>query len=361
MKGNDLGIAVIGAGRIGTLRASLAAAHPAVRFLAVSDLDGARARALADKVGAQFSSADNLEVITRPEVNTVIVSTSEKEHALPVLQALEQGKSVLVEKPIAMTLEDADRMIHKAKEMKADFRIGYTRRFQRQNLLAKEHIIAGRLGKILGGAGRVYNARAQAFQILKRSPDATWVLDVLTYYVDLFCWFLEGNLPVEAVARGQAGIFRAAGYKTEDVTWAILTFSDGAVINLGIFFGLPERYPTLGDSARLEILGTEGALIYDDDHKEQILYTDRGIPHSYVPGHSVNMAFVKSASYGEWALGDLWGPIANETRSWLDHLSTGKPCHLATPEDARRNLEVTLAIEQSVQTRRAIALPMADQ
>jgi predicted dehydrogenase len=59
MDHKELGLAVVGSSRIGTLRASMAAAHPAVRFLAVSALDPSRARALADKVGAQFSSGDN--------------------------------------------------------------------------------------------------------------------------------------------------------------------------------------------------------------------------------------------------------------------------------------------------------------
>jgi predicted dehydrogenase len=51
----------------------------------------------------------------------------------------------------------------------------------------------------------VYNTRATAFAILKRDPNATPVLEVLTYYVDLMCWLLEGNAPVEVIARGQTG------------------------------------------------------------------------------------------------------------------------------------------------------------
>ena len=71
---------------------------------------------------------------------------------------------------------------------------------------------------MLGATTRVYNSRAQAFQILKRSPHASPVLDVLTYYVDLACWFFAGNAPVEVVARGQKGVFRDAGYGADDVT-----------------------------------------------------------------------------------------------------------------------------------------------
>src|SRR3978361_804781 len=100
MKKNNIGIAVVGAGRIGTLRARLAAKHPSVGFLAISDKDPARARALAEQTGADFHSASNGEVIARPEVNAVFVSTPEGEHAAPVKKALELGKPVLVEKPL---------------------------------------------------------------------------------------------------------------------------------------------------------------------------------------------------------------------------------------------------------------------
>ena len=122
IKRKDLGLAIVGSGRIGTLRARLAAGHPAVRFIAVSDADPAKARDLAQKTGAQFHSGDNAEIISRPEVNAVIVSTSEGEHLAPMLKAIELGKPVLVEKPIALTLADADRVIHaveKARRQRA--------------------------------------------------------------------------------------------------------------------------------------------------------------------------------------------------------------------------------------------------
>jgi len=68
MKQTNLGIAVVGAGRIGTLRARLAGKHPAVRFLAVSDRDPTRARALAEEAGANLHSGSNEEIINHPDV-----------------------------------------------------------------------------------------------------------------------------------------------------------------------------------------------------------------------------------------------------------------------------------------------------
>jgi predicted dehydrogenase len=354
----ELGIAVVGSGRIGTLRARLAAKHPSVSFLAVSDRDPARARALAEQAGADFHSGDNIEIISRPEVHAVIVSTPEGEHAAAVCKALELGKPVLVEKPIALTLNDADDILATLKQTGGHLRVGYSRRFKECYLRAKEQMVQGRLGRVVGGTARVYNSRAQAFSILKRDPHATPVMDVLTYYVDLMCWFIEGNPPVEIVARGQTGIFKEAGYNAHDVTWAIVTLADGAVINLGVSYALPSRYPTLGQSDRVELLGSEGTMIIDDDHMDHLLYSEKGIPHAYVPDHSVNMAFLGSNTAGDWAVGDFWGPLGNETRAWLDHLVTGAPTVHTTPGQARINLETTIAIERAVATGKSIRLPL---
>lgn len=358
MRPTELGVAVIGAGRIGTLRARLAAKHPSVRFIAIADADPQRARALAEQTGAACHGADNDAIIARPEVNAVFVSTPEGEHAAAVRKALELGKPVLVEKPIALSLDDADDILATLKQTGGLLRVGYSRRFKECFLRAKEQMLHARLGKVVGGLARVYNSRAQAFAILKRDPHATPVLDVLTYYVDLMCWFMDGNRPVEVVARGQGGVFHEAGYGAHDVTWAIVTFQDGAVVNFGVSYALPSKYPTLGQSDRVELLGTEGTMIIDDDHMDHLLYSERGIPHAYVPDHQVNMAFLGSNTAGDWAVGDFWGPLGNETRAWLDHLVTGNPTAHTTPEQARVNLETTIAIERAVASGKPVRLPL---
>ena len=99
-------------------------------------------------------------------------------------------------------------------------------------------------------------------------------------------------------------------------------------------------------------------MILDDDHTDQLMYSDKGVPHVYLPDHNVNMVFLQSGTPGDWALGDFWGPIANETRAWLDHLATGKPCVHATAQDARATLEVTLAIEHSLRSGKPVTLPL---
>jgi predicted dehydrogenase len=357
MQRKDLGIAVIGSGRIGTLRAVMAAAHPAVRFIAVADRDAARAKALAERVGAQVHTANNSEAMSRPEVNAVVVSTLEIEHIEPVLQALELGKHVLVEKPIAVDLEGADRLIAAAAKSTGSLHVGYSRRFKKRYLIAKEQIVQGRLGRITGAAARVYNSRSQAMQTLKRMPAASNPVSGLTYYIDLLNWLLAGNEVVEVIARGQRGVISDSGYDSPDVVGVLLTYADGAVSTLGVSYALPAKYPALGHAARVELLGAEGVMLLDDDHTDQIMYSEQGADHVYIPNHRANMVFLGSGTPGDWALGEFYGPVATETRAWLDHLSMGRPCHLATAQDARKVVEVTRAIEQSLRTRQAIELP----
>lgn len=361
MEHKMIGLAVVGSGRMGLRRASLASMHPSVGFIAVSDADPARASALAEKVGANHHSTENREIIELPEVDAVIVSTSERHHVEPVMQAIAAGKPVLVEKPIATTTADAEAMVTAAEAAGVELRVAYSRRFKRNYLIAKDQIADGRLGQVIGAMSRAYNGRAHHGQVLKRSPHASAVLAGLTYYVDIINWFLEGNEPIEVIARGQQGVFKASGHDVDDLTWAIVTYADGAVANLGVNYALPAGYPLFGPSERMEVMGTEGVVMIDHDNSNQILYTDRGLAHSYVPDHETKMAYLSSSSTGDWALGDFWGPVADETRTWINHIVTGRPCSLATAVEAKATLGITLAIEHSARTREAVMLPFESQ
>ena len=98
------------------------------------------------------------------------------------------------------------------------------------------------------------------------------------------------------------------------------------------------------------MLGDAGVIILDMDNKDSFLFTDNGVPHPYVPDHNVNALFMQSNSSGDWAMNEYWGPIANETRSWLDHIATGTPISHTTVREGRLTVEVALAIEESART-----------
>ncbi len=356
MDKKELGVAVVGSGRIGTLRASMATRHPSVNFLAVSDKEKDRAEVLRQKTGADIATDDNYEIISHPDVNAVFVSTPEDDHVEAIMQAIELGKPVFVEKPLALRNEDADKIVDAVEQSGIELVVGYSRRHDRRWMMAKEQIAQGRLGEIIGIQSRVYNTRAQMLEILKRCVEATPVMDVLTYYVDMACWYMEGIKPVEVVARTHGKVFKEMGYDVNEMTWALITFESGAVVNLGIFYALPARYPTYGQSPRFEILGDQGVILLDVDNRDSVLFTDNGVPHAYVPDHDVNMLFMQTNSSGDWAQGDYIGPIATETRSWLDHIAAGTPSSHTTVQEGRLTVEVTLAIEEAARTGKPVAI-----
>jgi predicted dehydrogenase len=355
MRHKQFGLAVIGAGNIGSYRAGAAADHPAVDYLAISDRDPARAEKLGARFKADRVSGDNDAIIHDERVGAVIVSTSEPEHAAPALAALKLGKPVFVEKPVALTLADADRMIEAADASGASLHVGYSLRFNRPYLVGKQQILDGKLGRVVAGAARHYHTKANGLKILERSKEATFVKDALTYLVDLYGWFLDGVRPVEVVARSHGLAYRALGHDADEAVWAIVTYADGAIVSLGLGYALPSNYPSHGRLVRAEILGDKGVLFFDGDHRENIIHSEEGVWSAYV-GRETETGFLTSNASGNWALGHYWGPLGDETRSWLDFVATGRPGPHTTAREARVNLAVTLAIEEAAATREVVRL-----
>jgi predicted dehydrogenase len=121
-----VGVAVIRAGSIGTLRAQIAHRHPAVRFLRVSDVLEERASALAASCEADVWSTDPTALINRDEVNCVIVASTEDSHSEPAMAAIEAGKHLLVEKPLTILPDDGEKLIAAAvgSYMPGDWALG---------------------------------------------------------------------------------------------------------------------------------------------------------------------------------------------------------------------------------------------
>lgn len=350
MTRREIGLAVVGTGKIGEHRARLAAEHAGVVRLMLVDADPGKAALLAESIGAESTDLDS----ALRSVDAVIVSTPEGLHREPVTAALEAGKHVLVEKPIALDLEDADAML----AMAGDLRVGYSMRYAQRYAVAKQELDEGKIGTVVGGLARVYDTLAVGRAILDRSPQASPVADILTYAVDILLWYLPGR-PVEVVARSHGTILRAEGHDVDDVAFALLTFDDGTVFDLAVSYSLPAGYPIAGLATRFEILGDAGVLFVTEDHGDQVMYTEQGYDNAYVDQH-LDLAYLGSRTSGEWALGRMFGRVADETRAWLDHLTTGAPCHITTGPQARQVLAVTTAIEKSARNGQAVTIDRGD-
>ena len=106
-----IGLAIVGAGRVGLFRGEVAARHPMVDFIGVADLKPERLSLLKEKTKADFVTADFRQLLKRPEVTAAIISTDEHLHVEPILAAVDRKLSLLIEKPLATELSDSQRVL----------------------------------------------------------------------------------------------------------------------------------------------------------------------------------------------------------------------------------------------------------
>ena len=103
----QIGLAIVGAGRVGLFRGAVAARHGSVGWIGIAEKKPERAKEVAEKIGADFVTAVHRELLRRPEVTAAIIATDEHLHVDPVLCALERGIPLMIEKPLATRLADA--------------------------------------------------------------------------------------------------------------------------------------------------------------------------------------------------------------------------------------------------------------
>src|SRR5947207_14053301 len=96
-----IGLAIIGAGRIGLIRAEIAAKHPNVGWIGLTKIRAERGNEVAERVRADFCTTDYRQLLARPEVTAAVIATDEHLHGNPILAAVERGLPLLIEEPLA--------------------------------------------------------------------------------------------------------------------------------------------------------------------------------------------------------------------------------------------------------------------
>jgi myo-inositol 2-dehydrogenase/D-chiro-inositol 1-dehydrogenase len=344
---DGVGVAVIGCGTIGRLRAQICHRHPSVDRLVVCDIDRDKAETLARDCEADAWDTDAAELITRGDVDAVIVATTEEAHFGPALAAIEAGKPVLVEKPFTILPDEGGKLLHAAAERDIAVYTGFTQRFRRRFLAIKEHALAGYLGDITSVSASIYLTQAVAEAVISRSNSTTPSINTMTYAIDLLLWYLDGQKPVTAYAQGARGRFHEA-YGAPDSTWSVLTFPSGTVANLGVSWELPEFWPAYVATMEFELFGRKGALSVKDDHRDILLASDQSVPSPYTPQVAMNVAMLGSAMPGDWALDEYFGAMKDETHAFINSVGTGRrdPI-LASGQDGMDVLAVSRADDES--------------
>jgi myo-inositol 2-dehydrogenase / D-chiro-inositol 1-dehydrogenase len=358
-----IGLAIVGAGRVGLFRGEVAARHPQVDFIGIADLKKDRLALVGEKTKADFVTTDFRELLERPEVTAAIISTDEHLHVEPILAALERKLSLLIEKPLATELADSEKVLKAIQKSGVDAVVGYTQRFRRRWLAAKEKVRTGQLGDVTLVTSRAFMNRLVALDNYKRTSDPSKISPMVisgTHALDVVMWMMEAKRPVEIYARS---VDKALGplCKGIDATAGVITFEDGSLYHAVISWALPVVWPGAVYSLEVGITGTEGVLTIDDTHRDIVLATSRSQSEGYAPAEERRVDFLGSYPPGDMALGELRGPMREETEQWLNRISLGLTTQHATAAEAHNRLMLTKAFDKSAKLKRAIALPIESE
>ena len=252
-----VGVGLLGAGRIGSSHGGLIAREvPGARLVAVADPVPGAAERLAGPLGARaLTAADDL--LAAPDVDAVVIASPAALHADLVVAAAGAGKAVFCEKPMALSVADADRAIEAARGAGVPLQVGFNRRFAADFRAAHDVVAAGGVGT------------PQLLRSLTRDPGLanpgavkpwTVFLETLIHDFDTLRWLNPGSEPVEVYAVADALVapdFKASGLL--DTAVVVIRFDNGALATAEASFSAAYGYDIRG-----EVFGSAGMVTAGD-------------------------------------------------------------------------------------------------
>lgn len=339
-------VAVIGTGWCGGIRAQTLAQSALVDRLHICEIRPERLAEVKALVKPATATADYQEIVANPKIEAVYISTTPEPTHYPIARdCLKAGKHVLLEKPIALELHEADDLINLAKENKVKFTIGYSQRFNPKIAFAKKKIADGTLGKVVNVMVSRHLSRSLGKKIagrVKLSPAAM----ESTHDLDFVYWLLEPAKPVRVYSQGAYGYMQPLN-GSFDCQWSIVTMDNGVVVTVGGGWNLPPSYPNYCGTW-IEITGTDGALILDDTARDHWLNTVEGgtqFAMSTMPGEHVDHVFA--------------GQMGPETLHFLEACLMDRPV-MVEPTHARLVMESYTAADISAVTHEPVNLPLSN-
>ena len=314
-----IGVAVVGVGYMGAIHARTYAAEPRAHLVGVYDARADTARSVAAEVGAAaFASLD--ELLHRPEVEAVSICTPDADHVEPTLAALAAGKHVLLEKPIATTMADADRIVAAAETAAGQLMVAQIVRFDPRYVRVKRMLDDGALGDPISLHARRITSSASQENL--RGPacrcNCSWASTTTTPSAGL-----TGREFVQVHTEARSGMLAAKGYAVEDVAFTVGRLEGGAVACVESGWVLPPEIPRGGD-IKLEVIGTGGTARVD--------LVEQGLA-----------VCLTGERYERPSFGHA---IGEEIADFLDGIAAGRQPSV-TADDGRASLQVALAAIRS--------------
>ncbi len=271
----EFGVGIVGAGGIGTIHADVLREVEGARLVAVAEPREEAGRKLASEHGAEWHP-DMQILLDRRDVDVVILGTPSGMHPDQAVQAASAGKHVVTEKPLAITLEGADRMVKAARDAGVSLSCIFQNRFHRDALKLKRAVDAGLLGRPVMANAFVHWHRDQGYYDAAGGWRGTYRLDgggalmnQSIHTIDLLQWVMG---PVESLSAYTGTL--AHEIEAEDTASAALRFGSGA---LGCIQGMTSAHTNR--PVRLEVLGDEGAAtlegsrltVWEPSREEEVL------------------------------------------------------------------------------------------
>jgi predicted dehydrogenase len=231
------------------------------RLRGVATRNVEKARAFAQKFEVPFAGGSIEELVTRPEIDVVCITTSSGAHLEPALAAIRAGKHVVIEKPLEITTERADEILRAAEAAQVMISPIFQGRFGEGARSIKAALDAGRFGRlVLASADVKWHRTAQYYTGTRGSLDVDGggaLMAQAIHAIDLLQWY--AGMPTEVFCWSTRRVH--ARIEAEDTASATLKFATGA---LGTIEASTAVWP--GWQRRLEICGEHGSVSLEDDH-----------------------------------------------------------------------------------------------
>lgn len=345
----EVRFAIIGTGVIAEVHAREIAAIPGARLVAVAGKSEERAKAFARRYGA-VGYADYRDMLRRGDIDVVNICTPSGTHGDLAACALLSGKHVMIEKPMEITLEKADRILETAAASGLKVAVISQHRFDPSVIRVKREIDSGKLGALVMAEAAVNWYRTQGYYDSGQWR-GTWqwdgggvLMNQSIHTIDILQYLMG---PVESVF-ALTGTMAHERIEVEDVAAAVIRFRNGAI---GTLSCTTAAYP--GYSNRLEIFGRSGSAVIEAD-----VLTHLYRKESETEGLPVNEAVLPSSQTATGASDPA--AISGEAHrrqfeDMIESVLTGRE-PLVNGEEGKKPLEIILAIYRSAREGRPVRL-----